>query len=294
VQRTIGALWRRAVDEKRSTPAYLAEVVEGWREVSWEEADRRIEDLAFGLLALGFAKGNVVGIMAPTRLEWVLADFALARIGAITAPIYATSSASDCAYMLGLVEAIGVFVDQERRPLVPALPHVLSLEELERLEERGRAYREQHPDALREAESQIGEDDLYTFIYTSGTTGAPKACMVRHRNYYSMAATVDLLEDFTLDDDLLLLYLPLAHNYGRLLVLLGAYEGYTIAFLGPLRDGRRSTQGAPVGAPERPAPVREGPHAGPGTIRRGDRSAPAPGRLGAPGRLRGDSVQAAR
>ncbi len=231
MQRTIPALWQKALAANRTAPAYLAEEEDGWREVSWEEASRRVEDVAFGLLALGIKKGDVIGIMAATRLEWALADFALARIGAVTAPIYPTSSAGDCAYMLGLVEASGVFVDEERRSLVPALPHVLSLEALEELEERGRAYREQHPDALAQAESQIGEDDLYTFIYTSGTTGAPKACMIRHRNYFEMAATIDTLEEFTLDQDLLLLYLPLAHNYGRLLVLLGAYEGYTTAFL---------------------------------------------------------------
>ncbi len=231
MSRTIGALWHKAVAEGRSKPAYLAEEADGWREVSWEEAARRVEDIAFGLLALGLKKGDVFGIMAPTRLEWALVDFALARVGAVTAPIYATSSASDCAYMLGLVEAIGVFVDEGCRPLVPALPHVLSLEALEELEKRGRAYREQHPDALERAEAEIGEEDLFTFIYTSGTTGAPKACMILHRNYYSMAATVDLLEDFTLEDDLMLLYLPLAHNFGRLQHLLGAYEGYTIAFL---------------------------------------------------------------
>jgi long-chain acyl-CoA synthetase len=231
VSRTIPALWHQAVAEGRTAPAYLAEEKDGWREVSWDEAARRVEDIAFGLLALDIKKGDVIGIMSATRLEWVLADFALARIGAVTAPIYATTSAGDCAYMLGLVEASGIFVDEERRSLVPALPHVLSLEALDELEERGRKYREQHPDALAQAESQIGEDDLFTFIYTSGTTGAPKACMIRHRNYFDMAATIDLLEEFTLDNDLLLLYLPLAHNYGRLLVLLGAYEGYTIAFL---------------------------------------------------------------
>jgi long-chain acyl-CoA synthetase len=231
MERTIGALWRKAVAEERTTPAYLAEEEGGWREVSWEEAARRVEDIAFGLLALGIKKGDVFGIMSPTRLEWALVDFALARVGAVTAPIYATSSASDCAYMLGLVEAIGVFVDDGCRDLVPALPHVLSLEALEDLEERGRAYRDQHPEALEQAESAIGEEDLFTFIYTSGTTGAPKACMIRHRNYYAMAATVELLPEFTLEEDLMLLYLPLAHNFGRLLVLLGAYEGYTIAFL---------------------------------------------------------------
>src|SRR5215211_1963911 len=153
MQRTIPALWHNAIADDRASPAYMAEEEDGWREVTWQEAARRVEDIAFGLLALGIKKGDVFGIMAPTRLEWVLADFALARIGAVTAPIYATSSAGDCAYMLGLVEAIGVFVDEERRPLVPALPHVLSLESLEELEERGRAYRDRHPDALAEAES---------------------------------------------------------------------------------------------------------------------------------------------
>lgn len=232
MKRTIPALWHKALADRRSAPAYLAEEKDGWREVSWDEAARRVEDVAFGLLALGIKKGDVIGIMGATRLEWVLADFALARIGAVTAPIYPTSSAGDAAYMLGLVEAIGVFHDEARRDLIPALPHVLSLEALDELEERGRSYRKEHPDALEQAESQIDEEDLFTFIYTSGTTGAPKACMIRHRNYYEMAATIDTLDEFTLDQDLLLLYLPLAHNYGRLLVLLGAYEGYTIAFLG--------------------------------------------------------------
>jgi long-chain acyl-CoA synthetase len=231
MKRTIPALLQKALTENRSAPAYLAEEEGGRREVTWEEVGRRVEDLAFGLLALGIEQGDVIGIMAATRLEWTLVDFALARIGAVTAPIYATSSAGDAAYMLGLVEAKGVFVDAERRELVPALPHVLSLDALDELEEQGRAYREQHPGALAEVESRIDEEDLYTFIYTSGTTGAPKACMIRHRNYFEMAATIDALDEFTLDQDLVLLYLPLAHNYGRLLVLLGAYEGYTIAFL---------------------------------------------------------------
>jgi long-chain acyl-CoA synthetase len=231
MDRTIPALWHKALAAKRAAPAYLAEEKDGWREVSWEEADGRIEEIAFGLLALGIKKGDVIGIMAPTRLEWVLVDWALARVGAVTAPIYATSSAGDCAYMLGLVEAVGVFVDESTRSLVPALPHVLALERLGELEERGRDYREQHPDALARSEGLIAEDDLFTFIYTSGTTGAPKACMIRHRNYFEMAATIDQLDEFTLGDDLLALYLPLAHNYARLLVLLGAYEGYTIAFV---------------------------------------------------------------
>ena len=83
----------------------------------------------------------------------------------------------------------------------------------------------------------IDEDDLFTFIYTSGTTGPPKACMIRHRNYYAMVQKSDEMEDRLLQPgDVMLLYLPLAHNYGRLLHLSAAYHGFTIAFLpDPLR-----------------------------------------------------------
>nr|MBA3842328.1 long-chain fatty acid--CoA ligase [Actinomycetota bacterium] len=83
----------------------------------------------------------------------------------------------------------------------------------------------------------IEEDDLFTFIYTSGTTGPPKACMIRHRNYYAMVQKGDEMDDrLTEPGDVMLLYLPLAHNYGRLLHLSSVYIGFTIAFLpDPLR-----------------------------------------------------------
>ena len=77
----------------------------------------------------------------------------------------------------------------------------------------------------------VGEDDLYTIIYTSGTTGPPKGCMIRHRNYYEMVAVVDGLPGVAEPGDVMLLYLPLAHNFGRLMHLAGPYVGFTIAFL---------------------------------------------------------------
>src|SRR5581483_1604189 len=85
----------------------------------------------------------------------------------------------------------------------------------------------------------IEEDDLFTFIYTSGTTGPPKACMIRHRNYYAMVQKGDEMEERpAIAGDLTLLYLPLAHNYGRLLHLSAAYVGFAIAFLpDPLQVG---------------------------------------------------------
>src|SRR6266511_1271637 len=78
-KRTIPALWQKAVSEQRDFPAYLVETAEGWKPVSWEEAARRVEEIAFGLLDLGIKKGDAFGILSSTRLEWVLVDLALAR-----------------------------------------------------------------------------------------------------------------------------------------------------------------------------------------------------------------------
>ena len=237
--RTIGQLWRNAVVAGRTKPAYLAETGDGWREVSWEEAGRAVEELANGLLALGVRKGEAFGILAQTSLEWVLFDYALARIGAVGAAVYANSSPKDTCYVLRHSDSIGVLVqDETQREKVAGLPlrYVITFAELDDLRARGREFAAQHPDALAEAEAQVGEDDLFTFIYTSGTTGPPKGCMIRHRNYFEMATCIDGVPEFAIADDVMLLYLPLAHNFGRLMPLLGAYAGYTTAFVGdPLR-----------------------------------------------------------
>ena len=237
--RTIGELWREATAAGRSRPAYLVEREDGWEEVSWDEAGRAVEELANGLLALGVRKGDAFGILAQTTLEWALFDYALARVGAVGAAIYANSSPKDCRYVLEHSDAVGVLVEDEtQRAKIAdvALAHVLTFAGLDELRARGREFAAANPGALAEAEARVGEQDLFTFIYTSGTTGPPKACMIRHRNYYEMATCVDRVPEFALGDDVMLLYLPLAHNFGRLMHLLGAHTGYTTAFCpDPLR-----------------------------------------------------------
>ena len=223
----------------RTNAAYLVEGPDGWSEVSWDEAARTVDELANGLLALGIRKGDAVGILAQTSLEWALFDYALGLIGAVGAAIYANSSPKDCRYVLEHSDAVAVLVEDEAQRAKVAdagVAHVITFDELDALRERGRRFAAESPNALAEAEAQVGEEDLFTFIYTSGTTGPPKACMIRHRNYYEMAGCVDHVEAFALADDVMLLYLPLAHNFGRLMHLLGAHTGYTTAFCpDPLR-----------------------------------------------------------
>jgi long-chain acyl-CoA synthetase len=231
--RTIGRLWQDAVAQRPDEAAYLVEENGDWRTLTWAEAGRAVDELAHGLLALGVRKGDAFGIIATTRVEWVLFDFALALVGGVTAPIYMNSSARDAAYVLEHSEAIGVLCeDDEQRRKVDGrgLEHVLTFRDLDDLRARGREHAQAEPDAVERAAAQVGEDDLYTFIYTSGTTGPPKACMIRHRNYHAMASKVHGVDDFTVAGDVMLLFLPLAHNFGRCMALGGAHMGYTIAF----------------------------------------------------------------
>jgi long-chain acyl-CoA synthetase len=261
-RRTIVQLWRDAVAADRKRPAYLVESDESWREVAWHDADEGVHEYANGLLARGIHKGDTFAILAQNSLEWALLDFALAQIGAVSVPIYASSSARDVAYLLRHSEAVGVVcgdreqlakVEAERHGL-PRLEHVLTFEDLARLSADGREFADVNPSALEDAASSIAEDDLYTIIYTSGTTGPPKGCMLSHRNYFVMASVGDAMEERYIEDgDVMLLYLPLAHNFGRLMLLTGAHTGFTIAFLAdPLRVPEALLQVQPTVLPSVP------------------------------------------
>jgi long-chain acyl-CoA synthetase len=234
-RRTIANLWRDSLAARPADPAYLHEVGGEWVAVTWSEAATIVDELANGLLALGIAKGDSFALLARTRLEWALFDFALGLVGAVGAPIYANSSARDVKFVLEHSQAVGVLVeDDEQRAKVEGagVTHVIAFDELDALRERGREHARIHPGAVEARADSIDEDDLFTFIYTSGTTGPPKACMIRHRNYYAMVRKGDLMQPrLTQPGDVMLLYLPLAHNYGRLLHLSAPHVGFTIAFL---------------------------------------------------------------
>ena len=257
--KTIAELWRRAASRKGT--AYLVEGDDGWREVSWEEATRAVDEIANGLLSLGIGKGDAAGILGRTNLEWVLFDYALGSIGVIGAGIYPSLPPGDCAYILDHSDAVAVLVenDEQRakvdaeRSNLPKLRHVFSFEDLDDLRAKGREFAGENPDALERARAEVGEDDLFTYIYTSGTTGPPKACMISHRNYYSMVGAVDDVPSFIGPDDLILLFLPLAHNFGRCLHLLAGYVGASIAFCpDTLRVGEVATEVKPTVLPSVP------------------------------------------
>ncbi len=226
--RTAPELWRDAVRDAPAEPAYLEEGPDGWRPVPWEEAAERVEALARGLLARGVRHGDRVAVLSRTRLEWILLDWAVMSIGAVVVGLYPTSSAKECEYILEHSEAVLAFAEDEEqirklvslRGALPALHEVIPFDWLEKLESDGRLARHLRPEPVE-------EDDLATLIYTSGTTGPPKGCMLTHRNLVTAATCV--VEGLQRPGDVVLLFLPLAHSYGRLAHQAASFRGATVA-----------------------------------------------------------------
>jgi long-chain acyl-CoA synthetase len=235
--RTAPVLWRYVLEQRWPAPAYLEEQADGWREVSWDEAARRVEALSHALLARGVQRGDVVAVLARTRLEWILLDWAIMNIGAVVVGIYPTNTAAESDYILGHSEAVLAFAedDAQREKLLsvqdtlPLLREVLTFAQLPELEAEGRAHAESNPDALDAAAREIGEDDLGTLIYTSGTTGPPKGCMLTHKNL--VTAAVRVRTNMPDGGDTVLLFLPLAHTFGRLAHQAAAFYGSTVALV---------------------------------------------------------------
>jgi long-chain acyl-CoA synthetase len=229
-RRTAPELWRDAVRDAPPEPAYLEEREDGWSPISWQDADERVRALAQGLLARGVRHGDRVAILSRTRLEWILLDWAVMSIGAVVVGLYPTSSAKECQYILEHSESVLAFAEDEEqaqklvsvRGALPALRGIDPFDRLELLEAEGRLARHLAP-------ASVAEEDLATLIYTSGTTGPPKGCMLTHHNL--VAAATCVVEGLQHPGDIVLLFLPLAHSYGRLAHQAASFRGATVAFV---------------------------------------------------------------
>jgi len=226
--RTAPALWRYALSEAGTRPAYLEEQEDGWREVSWQEAGERVEALSRSLQARGVRRGDAVAVLSRTRLEWILLDWAIMSIGAVVVGLYPSNTPSECAYVLGHAEAVLAFVEDDAQreklaavsPQLPALKEIVLFDDLSVLEAEGRANA---PLELHE----VQEHDLATLIYTSGTTGPPKGCMLSHKNLVTAALRVrNHIEGET---DTVILFLPMAHSFARIAHQSATYRGATLA-----------------------------------------------------------------
>jgi long-chain acyl-CoA synthetase len=220
-----------------------------WVSVTWRDAAIRVEALAAGLLALGIEPEQRVGISSSTRYEWILADLAIMSAGAATTTVYANTNEADTGYILADSESRIVFAEDTaqlgklaaRRTDLPTLTKVVTFDAtadedwvmtLDDLAELGEKYLADYPNCVRDTVAAITPERLATLIYTSGTTGRPKGVRLDHKAWVYEGAAVAAL-DVIGEDDLQLLWLPLAHSFGKVLLAAQLACGFVSAV-----DGR--------------------------------------------------------
>ena len=218
-----------------------------WADVSWAEVARRARDVADGLAAFGLRTGDRVAILGDTNLEWILADLGILGAGGVTATIYQSNTPEECRYILADSGARLVFCDTAAqvakvRAVKGALPELEGIvraqgpaaDGLERtladLERAGATWRTSHPDAHAARLAAIGPDDVATLIYTSGTTGNPKGVMLTHGNWVYEALAVEELRIIG-PDDVVLMFLPMAHSFAKVIEAVWFRTGATAAFV---------------------------------------------------------------
>ena len=233
-------VFRRAAEQPQavvlrrpSGPSGVAGESGSWTDVTASQFSGEVIALAKGLVAAGIEPGDRVALMSHTRYEWTLIDYAIWTAGAVTVPVYETSSAEQAEWILSDSGARACFVETASygdiigsfRDRVPALSHVWRIDsDLDSLRAAGADLGDE---VAAERAAKAGAADLATVIYTSGTTGRPKGCELTHENLLSDVRNA-FLGPLTVvagaQNPGTLLFLPLAHVFARI-IQVGCLEG---------------------------------------------------------------------
>ncbi|GAA3208989.1 AMP-dependent synthetase/ligase [Nonomuraea helvata] len=222
-------VFRRA-EQEPGTVVMRRKTDAGWPAVTASEFRDQVAEVAKGLIAAGISHGDRVALMSRTRYEWTLVDYANWAIGAVTVPIYETSSAEQVRWILSDSEAKAVFVelDEHEETVREAAPELKQVWRIDGALDTGDVS-DADVDQRRE---QVVLADLATVVYTSGTTGRPKGCRITHDNLLFTALNVlrgPLEPLFATKDPAALLFLPLAHILARIIQVVLLEAGAVIA-----------------------------------------------------------------
>ncbi|MCK9250600.1 MAG: long-chain fatty acid--CoA ligase [Solirubrobacteraceae bacterium] len=214
-----------------------------WTDITYDAlVDTGIE-IGRGLLDLGVQTGDKVSLLAETRPVWSMAHLGLTASGAVNVSVYPTNSPEECAWVVGNSQSVGIICEnaeqvakiQKVRDELPDLQWIVVIDgeadgaiPLAQLRERGAQH---DVSTLRERAESVTVDDAYMIMYTSGTTGPPKGVVLSHGNYRFMLDTAPQLANIA-PDDVLYLFLPLAHAFALLFHLMVFDVGAKLIYWG--------------------------------------------------------------
>jgi len=240
---TMADLAGLAAEKFADKSALKYKVGDEWRDVSYSEVGHAVSEVGRGLMDLGLVHGDKVAIVSHTRPEWTYAHFGILAGGTVSVSVYQTNSAEECHYVLEHSESKAVFLEDAEqlekvravRDRLPHLEHLVLFEPvdgaddaitLDELRERGRG---RDASELQQRSAAVTKEDTCIYIYTSGTTGPPKGCILSHGNYrdvVSMSESQGVLQP----DEVVYLFLPLAHAFAKLVQFIALDLGAVLAF----------------------------------------------------------------
>ncbi|MEV4179737.1 AMP-binding protein, partial [Nonomuraea sp. NPDC049709] len=222
-------VFRRAEQEPGAI-VMRRKVGSGWPVVTAAEFRDQVVEVAKGLIAAGVEHGDRVALMSRTRYEWTLVDYAIWSVGAVTVPIYETSSVEQVRWILHDSDAKAAFVelDAHEETVREAVPELKPIWRVDGTLETGAVSASD----VDERRKLVSASDLATIVYTSGTTGRPKGCRITHDNLLFTALNVlrgPLEPLFASKDPAALLFLPLAHIFARMIQVVLIEAGAVMA-----------------------------------------------------------------
>jgi long-chain acyl-CoA synthetase len=255
--RTIADLVAQSAAEHAEHVAVRHKRDGAWHDVSYAQLADIVQEIGLGLIDLGVEPGERLCILANTRPEWSYVDMAATAAGAVVVPIYQTNSPEECLWVISDSDARTIVCEDEEqlakiveiREQVPNLRTVIVIDPpsadattngsasaaealgavtLEQVRDRGH---EHSPEELEARRAAVRPEDPFTFIYTSGTTGPPKGCVLTHGNYRSIIDMISEAGEIE-SDEIIYLYLPLAHSYALLIQLAVFDLGGTLVYFG--------------------------------------------------------------
>jgi long-chain acyl-CoA synthetase len=234
-------------EESPGHAAFSRRVDGHWAPVTYLELAGEVTRLAAGLIASGVHPGDRVVLFSATRFEWMLCDFAIWTAGAVTVPVYETSSAEQVAWILADSGAVAAFVETSDHAKTVAeaqtsLTHLRDVWVIDSggIDELSTQGRDVAAETVVKCRRAVKSDSLATIIYTSGTTGRPKGCVITHANllaYIHNICAAEGVEELVFNQDTKALqFLPLAHILARSVQLCGVHNKVHVAQTGDIKN----------------------------------------------------------